>query len=196
MLLRLALLFTLAFAPPGLLNAEARFESSSSVDDPHWPQTFDNHFKKYTKRYFGFDVDWRWFKAQAIVESNLDPKAKGASGAIGLMQLHPGVRESIKDMESSLGSIHEPRYNIAAGILYNRYFYNRWIEEGVPFPRERLFLTFASYNAGLARVQSAYNKHADPERPTDLWKKVKPKLPPVTRAYVDNIQLLMNNADY
>ena len=34
---------------------------------------YDDTFKRYSKRYFGAGFDWRYFKAQGMAESGLDP---------------------------------------------------------------------------------------------------------------------------
>src|SRR5512144_831567 len=43
------------------------------VDD--YSTKYDDYFRHYSQRYFGPFVDWRWFKAQAVAESLLNPQA-------------------------------------------------------------------------------------------------------------------------
>src|SRR5919201_1404990 len=50
---------------------------------------YDGVFRKYTKRYFGAGFDWRYFKAQGMAESQLNPTARSWVGARGIMQLMP-----------------------------------------------------------------------------------------------------------
>jgi len=58
-------------------------------------ERFDAAFRRYTKRYFGVGFDWRYFKAQAMAESDLDQKAHSPVGARGLMQLMPSTFQAI-----------------------------------------------------------------------------------------------------
>ena len=50
---------------------------------------FDGYFSKYSKRYFGPNFNWIYFKAQAIAESRLKADAKSKVGAAGVMQIMP-----------------------------------------------------------------------------------------------------------
>ena len=81
-----------------------------------WPDEYDGHFRKYTKRYFGPYFDWRWFKAQAIAESGLDPDARSQAGALGLMQIMPATYEEITRDNPHFVTLDDPRWNVAAGI--------------------------------------------------------------------------------
>lgn len=159
------------------------------VTDSRWTKKYDKLFRKYSKRYFGPGFDWRWFKAQGIAESRLKPSAKSHVGALGVMQIMPATYKEIKQAKPYLKSIHTPKWNIAAGIYYDRQLYNRW--KKVKNGHDRLLFTMASYNAGFGRVHKSYRKltkHTD-EQPD--WLKIKGHLPGETRGYVHRIRGLM-----
>ena len=168
------------------LPASARPEQMDAV---HWTTKYDRFFKKYTKRYFGPNFDWKWFKAQAIAESGLKPLAASHMGAQGLMQILPSTYAEIREQNPHFTHIHEPRWNIAAGIYYNRYLYRYWakIRE-----EERLFYAFGSYNAGLGGVLRAYKKTG---KKAKTWKQVAPYAPDETRKYVKRIRKLRNREE-
>lgn len=153
----------------------------------NWTDKYDSHFSKYTKRYFGPYYDWRWFKSQAIVESNLQPRVKSPRGAVGLMQVLPTTFEEIKALQPQFVSVEEPRWNIAAGIYYDRALYRKW---ELPSEQDRLYLALASYNAGYVRMRRAYKRTTPP---VESWEQVKPQAPPETRDYVQRIRTLMDS---
>lgn len=161
-------------------------EGELPVHASKWSDKYDKHFRKYTKRYFGPYYDWHWFKSQAIVESNLNPKAKSHRGAIGLMQILPSTFEEIKGLNPDFVNLEDPRWNIAAGIYYDRAIYRKW---GLPSEQDRLYLAFASYNAGYVRMRRAYRRIAPP---VESWEQVKVEAPKETRDYVQRIRSLMN----
>lgn len=180
------LLLALAAIPAVVLAAVA----PPGVDDDHWSDKYDRYFRKYTKHYFGPHVDWRWFKAQGIAESGLDPGARGPAGGRGIMQVLPTTFREIRKTNPHLLDVDDPKWNIAAGIYYDRKMYRWWNKEGLNFD-ERLALTFASYNAGFGRVRKAY-KRADRETEgVSSWDQVAPHSPSITRAYVKKIRGLM-----
>ncbi|MBL7005419.1 MAG: transglycosylase SLT domain-containing protein [Gammaproteobacteria bacterium] len=157
------------------------------VEEDHWSDDYDRYFKKYTKRYFGPHFDWRWFKSQGIAESNLNTKAKSHVGAQGIMQLMPATYEEIKQQNPTFRGVLEPKWNIAAGIFYDRQLYRKWRK---PLPsEERLFLAFSSYNAGYGRVLKAVKRT---KKPDYTWVQVKAHLPKETKGYVTRIAKLMD----
>ncbi|GAB6043653.1 transglycosylase SLT domain-containing protein [Endothiovibrio diazotrophicus] len=155
------------------------------VDSPRWSRDFDAYFRKYSKRYFGPHFDWRWFKAQAITESHLNPEARSAAGARGLMQLMPATFEEIQREKPHFVDLDAPRWNVAAGIYYDGLLFRKW--RGLP-EQERLYLALASYNAGYGRVRSAYRQAP---APVSGWREVSHRVPGQTRAYVARIQDVM-----
>ncbi len=157
------------------------------VDSLRWSDEYDNEFRKYTTRYFGPHYDWRWFKAQAIVESNLRPEVKSNRGAVGLMQILPTTFAEIRSLNPNFRNLREPRWNIAAGIYYLRTLYRKW---DLPSEQDRLYLALASYNAGYARMRRAYLRTP---QPVMSWEAVKPLAPVETRDYVQRIRSLMDS---
>jgi len=187
----------MAWAPPAplllalLLSpalALATPRSEAKVDE--YPDRYDEEFRKWTKRYFGPGFDWRWFKAQAVVESKLQPKAVGG-GARGIMQILPGTYAKLRRENPGFGHIEDPRWNIAAGIYYNRQNYELW-NELVREP-EAISFTLASYNAGPGRIQQAYNKAQKGGKDARRWTIVEHHAPRRTRRYVRHIHELMGS---
>lgn len=160
------------------------------VDHKHWTDKYDRQFRKYSKHYFGPLVNWRWFKAQGIAESGLNPKAKSKSGATGIMQILPSTFEYIRTKNKSFLSIEDPKWNIAAGIYYDRYLYNKWKFLDLDV-KQQLFFTFGSYNAGFRRIRNAYNKTMKKQGEVRRWEPVASHAPGQTRRYVRRIRKLM-----
>ncbi|MBT4838078.1 MAG: transglycosylase SLT domain-containing protein [Methylococcales bacterium] len=164
----------------------------------HWPSRFDPYFKKYAKYYFGPNFDWRWFKAQGIAESGLQPKAKSVVGAKGIMQIMPATFAEIKNKNRRFASVNTPRWNIAAGIYYDKQLYKRW---KVKLKRkEKLTYTFASYNAGYGNIHKALNQlnrklKRDKEAPL-TWQEIKKYAPKETRNYIKRIKKFKKDIAY
>lgn len=154
---------------------------------------YDSYFKKYSKHYFGPGFDWRYFKSQAIAESNLDSDAKSHVGAKGIMQIMPKTFKEIKYKHPSIkGSTLQPKWNIAAGIYYDRNIWKLWKEKR-PF-KDRLAFMFGSYNAGKGNIlktqKLAKSKGLDPNRWSSIEKNlihVTGKHSKETIGYVDKI---------
>ena len=140
-------------------------------------QRYDPSFKKYTKRFFGPAFDWRYFKAQGFAESGLKPDATSWVGAKGVMQLMPSTYQEIASHRPEFGPIDQPEWNIAAGILHDRYLWDLW--RNVPDDERHRFM-FASYNAGEGTINRAFaaarNKYPDP-----VWSNVELIAPSIGR---------------
>ncbi len=117
-------------------------------------ERYDPAFRKYTKRYFGPAFDWRYFKAQGFAESGLKPNATSWVGARGVMQLMPSTYQEIASHRPEFGPIDQPEWNIAAGIMHDRYLWNLWLNT-VPDDERHRFM-FASYNAGEGTINRAF----------------------------------------
>ena len=141
--------------------------------------TYDQHFTKYTKRFFGVGFDWHYFKAQAVAESNLREDARSPVGAVGLMQIMPRTFEEIQRKHPAItGSLDQPRWNIAAGIWYDRQHFVVWAADRSLV--ERLKFTFGSYNAGRSSILRAQQFALGEGLNAMLWDSVAGELPRVT----------------
>ena len=123
---------------------------------------FDPAFRKYSKRYFGPAFDWRYFKAQGFAESGLKADATSWVGARGVMQLMPSTYREIASRRPEFGPIDQPEWNIAAGIMHDRYLWQLWQRDVADAERHRFM--FASYNAGectIARALTAAKTKGD-----------------------------------
>jgi len=140
---------------------------------------YDPTFRKYSKRYFGPAFDWRLFKAQGMAESDLRPDARSWVGARGIMQLMPSTFQAISSRRSELKSIDDPEFNIAAGIMHDRYLWRLWEKE--VDEKERARFMFASYNAGEGTIQRAHNAARDARLDHDRWTSIEQVAPNVQR---------------
>ncbi len=111
------------------------------------PQRYDSQFRKAVKLRFGYAVDWRYFKAQAMTESNLNPAVCSPVGACGLMQFMPGTWPAYGGMASRF----DAKASIYAGAHYMRRLWRIYNATGRP-QGDRLALAFMAYNAGAGSV--------------------------------------------
>ena len=172
-----------------LLPALALAAVVKHVKHEHWTDEYDVHFRKYTKHYFGPHIDWHWFKAQGIAESGLEPKSSSVAGAVGIMQILPATYAEIKERNPHFTRIEVPRWNIAAGIFYDRMLYRKW-KKGLP-TEQRLTFALASYNAGYGTINKAFSRAQKHQGEIKSWPQVAPYAPGQTRHYVSRIMGLM-----
>ncbi len=175
-----------------LATAAGNVSASHGAQPTNWHSRrlsrYDHLFKKYTRKYFGDNADWRWFKVQAFVESGMRPNAISRSGAIGLMQILPATFRQIQKMNRRFRgkSLWNPEWNIAAGIYYNHFLLTQWSDRAAP--RKRLQLMFASYNAGINRVARSIPSS---ELKQDEALTKYPRLPRETRRYLEKLSYHM-----
>lgn len=142
-------------------------------------EKYDRHFRKYSKRYFGANFDWRHFKAQAVAESRLEKNAKSRRRAHGIMQIRRGTFKEIRKKNRDIkGKLLNPRWNIAAGIYYNQMLWQTWEAER-PF-LDRLCFMFGSYNAGKTNIINAQKAAEKKGLNPNLWESVVSVLPEIT----------------
>jgi soluble lytic murein transglycosylase-like protein len=154
---------------------------------------YDEHFRKYAKRYFGVNKDWRWFKAQAIAESNLDTNAKSWVAAKGVMQIMPRTFADLQKKNPEFASIDDPRWNIAAGIYYDSTLWKRY--DVLLEDQQRRNFMFGAYNAGPGTMTRARQVAENAGRDNTQWNSVVAVAPQVpswrhkeTLSYVERIQ--------
>jgi membrane-bound lytic murein transglycosylase F len=140
---------------------------------------YDATFRKYSKRYFGVGYDWRVFKAQAMAESQMNPNARSWVGARGLMQLMPSTFKEIQSHSSAFGSIDDPEWNIAAGIVHDRGLWRLWERDSIDVDRREFM--FASYNAGEGTIMNAQRACVAKSLDQRAWSSVETVAPNVPR---------------
>jgi membrane-bound lytic murein transglycosylase F len=140
---------------------------------------YDDTFRKYSKRYFGIAFDWRQFKAQAMAESQLNPDAESRVGARGLMQLMPSTFALIASKRPEFTSINDPEWNIAAGIMHDRYLWKLWSADVTEVKRPAFM--FGSYNAGEGTITRATQKARAEKLDHTDWGSIERVAPEVPR---------------
>jgi soluble lytic murein transglycosylase-like protein len=140
---------------------------------------YDSYFKKYAKRYFGIGFDWKLFKAQGMAESGLSPTAKSWVGARGIMQLMPSTYHDISSHRPEMTSIDDPQWNIAAGIMHDRYLWTVW-KDSVP-DDDRWRFMFGGYNAGEGTIFRAQGVARASKLDERTWTNIETVAPTVPR---------------
>ncbi|WP_325082095.1 MltF family protein [Klebsiella aerogenes] len=101
-------------------------------------------FRKYGERY---DVDWLLMAAQGYQESRLNQSVRSHVGAIGVMQVMPATGKELR-----VGDIKKIDPNIHAGVKYMRWMIDHYYGDQPMTPLDKALFSFASYNAGPARI--------------------------------------------
>jgi membrane-bound lytic murein transglycosylase MltF len=141
-------------------------------------------FRNYSGKY---DLDFLLMMAQGYQESRLDQKAKSQVGAVGVMQVMPATGK-----ELAVGDIHQMDPNIHAGVKYIRFMIDKYYKDE---PMDRInkgLFTFASYNAGPARIRGLRQEAARRGLNPNVWFNnveivAADKIGPETVTYVSNI---------
>ncbi|MDX6022228.1 lytic transglycosylase F [Scandinavium sp. V105_16] len=103
-----------------------------------------NVFRKYGEHY---NVDWLLMVAQGYQESRLNQSVRSPVGAIGVMQVMPKTGK-----ELNVGDIRQLEPNINAGVKYMRWMIDQYYGDEPMTPLDKALFSFASYNAGPARI--------------------------------------------
>ena len=118
-------------------------------------------FRKYAGKY---DVDFLLMLAQGYQESRLDQKVKSQVGAVGVMQVMPATGK-----ELGVGDIAQLEPNIHAGVKYMRFMIDRYYKDEPMTPVNKGLMTFASYNAGPAKIRQLRQEAARRGLDPNVW---------------------------
>lgn len=126
-----------------------------------WPTKYDPDIQRSVRRWWPAGPEWRWWKAQLIQESQLNPNAQSPVGAQGLAQFMPATWEQI-NRELALADVsrRDAGRSIEAGAYYMGKLKAGWRS---PRPEmDRHYLAAASYNAGIGSIIKAQRKCGGP----------------------------------
>ena len=137
----------------------------NSMDGEHVErfQQLAKFLKKYADTY---DFDWLMVAALGYQESQLDQSQRSSVGAVGVMQILPSTAESD---HVGIPDIYQAEQNIHAGTKYLRWIYDHSFRDADMDPVNKMLFTFASYNAGFARVAGLREKASAMGLDPNLW---------------------------
>ena len=118
-------------------------------------------FRKYGDQY---QLDYLLMAAQAYQESQLDHNAKSRVGALGVMQVMPDTGASMK-----VGDVRQLEPNIHAGVKYVRFMMDQYFKDEPMDALNKGLFTFASYNAGPARIRQLRHEAAARGLDPNVW---------------------------
>ncbi len=119
------------------------------------------YFQKYGDKY---SVDWLLMAAQGYQESQLDQAARSPAGAIGVMQVMPATAGDLR-----VGDITQTEPNIHAGVKYMRWMIDKYYGDEPMTQLDKALFSFASYNAGPARVSQLRSAAAKRGLDPNVW---------------------------
>lgn len=120
-------------------------------------------FKTYAKKY---DFDFLMLAAQGYQESGLDQEKRSPAGAIGVMQV---LKSTAKDPVVNIPEIHLLDKNIHAGTKYMRFLFDRYYKDAPMSEVDKMLFSFASYNAGPAKVRQIRKKTKELQLDPNVW---------------------------
>jgi len=176
------------------------FPTTIAAGPKKYSAEYDQYFRKYSKHYFGVGFDWRWFKAQAVAESGLNVTAESRVSAKGLMQIMPATFADIQKRNPDFADILDARWNIAAGIYYDRILWKMW--KALEALAEHLKFMFGAYNAGATTIQRAQTFAREKGHDETIWEsiaKIAAEVPrwrhKETLGYVEKIHALVEEVE-
>jgi membrane-bound lytic murein transglycosylase MltF len=119
-------------------------------------------FQKYGDKY---GMDYLLMAAQGYQESALNQAVKSPYGAIGVMQVMPPTGKQM-----NVGDITKVEPNIHAGVKFIRFMMDQYYgKEPDMTPLNKELFTFASYNAGPARIAALRKQAAARGLNPNVW---------------------------
>ena len=120
-------------------------------------------FQKYSKQY---NFDWLMIAAVAYQESRIDQSKRSPAGAIGVMQLLPSTAA---DPNVNIPNIEDLGNNIHAGVKYLRFMRDRYFKNEQMDGLNKMLFSFASYNAGPAKVSQLRSQTRKAGLDPNVW---------------------------
>jgi len=120
-------------------------------------------FRTYSNQY---NFDWLMIAALAYQESRIDQTKHSPAGAIGVMQVLKGTA---KDRNVNIPDIENMEKNIHAGVKYLRFLRDRYFEKEPMDEINKMLFSFASYNAGPAKVSRLRRSAKDAGLDPNVW---------------------------
>ena len=120
-------------------------------------------FQKYGDKY---DLPWLLLAALSYQESRIDQSVRSPAGAVGAMQLLPSTAAGDPINITNIEKIED---NIHAGTKYLRYLYDRYYKDEPMEQLDKVLFTFASYNAGPAKILKLRERAAEKGFDPNLW---------------------------
>lgn len=120
-------------------------------------------FQKYGRKY---GLDWMLLAAQAFQESGLRQDRISEDGAVGLMQVMPGLA---RDKEIGSFDLQDVEQNVHAGAKYMKHLLESFFNAEDLEPEERIRFALAAYNAGPTAIRKARQKAAEMGLDPSRW---------------------------
>lgn len=118
-------------------------------------------FRKYGEQY---DIDWLFMAALGYQESRLNQSVRSHMGAIGVMQVMTRTGKELK-----VGDISKLDPNIHAGVKYIRWMIDQYYGHEPMSQLDKALFSFASYNAGPARIARLRTETSKRGFNPDIW---------------------------
>jgi membrane-bound lytic murein transglycosylase MltF len=119
--------------------------------------------RKYSNQY---NFDWLTVAALAYQESRIDQSKRSPAGAVGVMQLLPSTAS---DPNVDVPNIEVLENNIHAGVKYLRFIRDRYFEKEPMDELNKMLFSFASYNAGPAKVSKLRKEAGQASLDPNVW---------------------------
>ena len=142
-------------------------------------------------------VPERWFERLISLESNFDPLAVSAKGAMGLGQIMPGTARELGLQvtaveENAENSVWNPVSNLDASARYLYRLHEHFVQKGIA-RQEAWNFAAGAYNAGIGNIEEAIShlKSGDQliwDRVTEVLPRVTGKSSRETIKYVENLR--------
>lgn len=140
--------FELSKSKPATADSTAHGHTAAATTSHGGISPYDHLFKAHARHTVW---DWQLLAAIGKTESGFNPKATSWAGAVGLMQVMPGVGRSYGASRSQLTD-PDKSVEVATKILNG---IDAYLKPRVHNREERLKFVLAAYNAGIGHVADA-----------------------------------------